>query len=304
VLVPLNHRLAPRELAEILADSESVVLLIDPRFLPMLEAIRRQLPVCGRLWYWPTRPPEAPSLMRRRSARRQARSRRSYAVRRISCISLYTSGTTGQPKGVMLSERSIIFAVETCQRNVHFTAADRYLHSVSLGHRPAIGFLFATLLGGGCVCLTDFEANRCLNRLQDERITATALVPTMINLLLNAPDNGSYELSAWRLLIYAASPTPEELIHQVARTFGVSQLQAYGMTELTTVTMLLPQDHVLDGAARAVRRLKSPEVSGPPGAGCERSCDRRLRSRHRMWRRHRRDHRARAVHDAGLLEAA
>jgi long-chain acyl-CoA synthetase len=121
----------------------------------------------------------------------------------------------------MLSERSITFAVETCQRNVHFTAADGYLHSVSLGHRAAIGFLFATLLGGGCVCLTGFEANRCLSMLQDERITATALVPTMINLLLNAPDTGSYELSAWRLLLYGASPMPEELIHQVARTFGV-----------------------------------------------------------------------------------
>jgi acyl-CoA synthetase (AMP-forming)/AMP-acid ligase II len=267
VLVPLNHRLAPRELAEILTDSEASVLVIDPRFLTTLEAIRSDLPLLQRIVVLADSAPDGAIAYEKLLESAPTSPPRATPRDPEDVLYLfYTSGTTGRPKGVMLSERSITFAVETCLNSVRFTAADRYLHSVSLGHRAAIGFLLGTLIGGGCVCLTDFEPDRCLSQLEHERITVTALVPTMINLVLNATDPRAYDLSTWRLLIYGASPMPEQLMRQAMRTLGVGLLQSYGMTELTTATMLMPDDHVLEAPTELVRRLKS---AGRPVAGVD-----------------------------------
>jgi acyl-CoA synthetase (AMP-forming)/AMP-acid ligase II len=138
VLVPLNYRLAPRELTAILAESDASALLVDPQFLPTLEAIRGELP---QLQHIIVLADEAPGgsvpyeQLLKRSAVSAARIFRDFDD---LLYLYYTSGTTGQPKGVMLSERNIAFVIETCREFARFSPADRYLHTVSLGHRGDI----------------------------------------------------------------------------------------------------------------------------------------------------------------------
>jgi long-chain acyl-CoA synthetase len=126
-------------------------------------------------------------------------------------------------------------------------------------HLADAGAIWSITLGGGThVCLADFDPARCIELLERERITATVLVPTMINFLLNSPQAASADFSAWRLLIYGASPMPVTLIRRAASTFGVQLMQAYGMTELSpVVTWLSANDHQLEGPDEVVQRLRS-----------------------------------------------
>jgi long-chain acyl-CoA synthetase len=267
VLVPLNHRLAPGELHEVLADSEARALLLGPTFLQLLDALRQDLDCLEHVIVMADTAP--PGAIAYEHLIRDAADSVRPAIRSADELLYlyYTSGTTGRPKGVMLTAGNIMFNVETACASLQLTSADRYLHTLPLFHRAGSWAVLATLVAGGCVCLTEFNAEGWLESMRTERISVAALVPTMVNLVLNSANaRKDVDLSNWRLLVYGASPMPAAIIQQVIRRFGVGLLQSYGMTEANPGTYLLPVDHASGGSERGSQRIRSV---GRPVRGVE-----------------------------------
>ena len=258
VLVPLNYRLAPRELAEILADAEVHAILVGLSFLPLLETLRSELPALQQVVVLADHAPDGyiayePLLQHTTDVAPPVRPGPD-DLRFL----FYTSGTTGQPKGIMLSEANVSVTVRNVQRCIGFTKADRFLHIAPLFHNADAVMLWAAMSAGACnVCVPDFDPERCLQVLQQERVSVSFMVPSMINMLLTQANLARYDLSTWRLVLYGASPMPEALIRRTSNTLGVGLLQGYGLTEAGIDTYLRPEDHVLDGSERMVARLRS-----------------------------------------------
>jgi acyl-CoA synthetase (AMP-forming)/AMP-acid ligase II len=161
-------------------------------------------------------------------------------------IVLYTSGTTGRPKGAMLTHLNIVHSVlhyETC---MGLSPADRSLLAVPATHVTGlIAVLLAMIhVGGATVLLPTFKARAFLEMAAAERITHAVMVPAMYNLCLLEPDFRAFDLSAWRIGAYGGAPMPEATIKQLADVVPRLQLMnAYGATETTSPTTLMPFGH-------------------------------------------------------------
>ena len=222
VMVSLNYRLAPDELRFIAEDAELAFLISDQDVdLGVPRADWEEL-VSG--------PPVAP---------------RDFAPDTLAAIS-YTGGTTGRPKGVMLSHGNLL---ANAQHNLAATghrADQRWLHVCPMFHVAGIANLIAcTWVGAEQVLLPRFDAAAVLETIERERITHTVLVPTMLAMLLDAPGADAADLSSLRHVQYAASPISAELQQRVLeRLPDCDVAQFYGMTEAApTVTHLTPEDH-------------------------------------------------------------
>jgi long-chain acyl-CoA synthetase len=169
----------------------------------------------------------------------------------------YTSGTTGRPKGVMVGEGGVVLLAESLHEVMHLTETDRYLHVGPMFHAAAPGTLLSVVLAGGCVCVADFEARRCLQLMQQESVTTTNLVPTTLGLLLDVLAQSRYDLSCLRLVAYGAAPMPEATTRRAMATIPARLMQRYGLTEVLPLTYLLPEEHVADGPREITRRVRS-----------------------------------------------
>ena len=157
----------------------------------------------------------------------------------------YTGGTTGRPKGVMLSHGNLL---ANAQHNLVATGhrpEDRFLHVPPMFHVAGTSNVFAcTWVGTRQVLLPRFDPAAVLAAIERERITHMALVPTMLAMLLDAPEFAGADLSSLRNVQYAASPISPELQRRVLEHLPCELAQFYGMTEAApTVTHLTPQDH-------------------------------------------------------------
>ena len=155
----------------------------------------------------------------------------------------YTGGTTGTPKGVMLSHRNLLANAMHNLAVTGHSCEDRWLHVCPMFHVAGTSNVFAaTWAGGTHVLLPRFEPRAVLETIARERITHAVFVPTMLALLLEA-DVGD-DLSSLRHIQYAASPISPELQRRVLERFDCDVAQFYGMTEAApTVTHLSPADH-------------------------------------------------------------
>ena len=129
------------------------------------------------------------------------------------CGIYYTGGTTGHPKGVMLSHKNFIAASINWIATLHFSDQTRYMHSAGLFHLAGASPAFAlTLAGGTHVCLPKFDAVLAFEAIQTHRVNYVLFVPTMINMMLNHPDFERYDLSSVRYCEYGASPIPDAVL--------------------------------------------------------------------------------------------
>jgi acyl-CoA synthetase (AMP-forming)/AMP-acid ligase II len=280
VLVPLNHRLSARELEDILADCGADVMLIGPTFVPMWRTIRRNIPAL-RHGIVLAEHADADIISYEQLLQTTAPSVPDVERTPDDLLYLYyTSGTTGRAKGVMLSERNALVAVDAATGIMRLTSHERVLRVPNPFHVGGIT-VWSMLLTGACqLIVPDFDPAHYLQLMQDEHITIVQLVPTMINAMLNVPNVLSYDLSALRLLTYAASPMPDPLLRKTAETFRADLLQIYGMTELGYVTALLPEDHLLTGPEPLTRRVRSVgralpgvEIRIVDDQDCDLTCD-------------------------------
>jgi acyl-CoA synthetase (AMP-forming)/AMP-acid ligase II len=179
-------------------------------------------------------------------------------------ILMYTAGTTGFPKGVMLSHNS--FAVYVLE---NVTPADPELEeknilTVPLYHVAGIQAMMAAIYGGRTLVMErQFDASEWMKLVEKEKANRAMMVPTMLKQLMEHPDFAKHDLSSLKVITYGAAPMPLEVIKRALDVFpGVSFINAFGQTETaSTITTLGPEDHIISGTEeekeRKLRRLSS-----------------------------------------------
>ncbi|MDI4235878.1 class I adenylate-forming enzyme family protein [Bradyrhizobium sp. Arg237L] len=156
---------------------------------------------------------------------------------------LYTSGTTGKPKGAMLAHCNVIHSSMVFVSALKLTAADRSIAAVPLAHVTGAVANITTMArcGGALIIMPEFKAAEYLKVASRERVTYTVMVPAMYNLCLLQPDFDSYDLSSWRIGGFGGAPMPVATIERLdAKLPGLKLANCYGATETTSPSTLMP----------------------------------------------------------------
>jgi long-chain acyl-CoA synthetase len=156
---------------------------------------------------------------------------------------LYTSGTTGKPKGAMLAHCTIIHSSMVFVSCLKLTAADRSVAAVPLGHVTGVVANITTMLrcAGALIIMPEFKAAEYLKVAARERVTYTVMVPAMYNLCLLQPDFDSFDLSSWRIGGFGGAPMPIATIERLATKIpGLKLANCYGATETTSPSTMMP----------------------------------------------------------------
>ena len=171
-------------------------------------------------------------------------------------MQLYTSGTTGLPKGVMLTNANLSTAISEAGITFHIADDTVSLVAMPLFHIGGSGWaLCAMSRGGRSIILRDVDPTVLLELIATERITEMFVVPAVLMMLLSTPSLGGTDLSSLRLIFYGASPISEDVLVKCMATFGCAFCQVYGMTETTgAITALSFEDHDPDGPRRGLLR--------------------------------------------------
>jgi len=250
ISVPINIRLSPGEIAFILQDSESKVLMADPMFQDKIDAIRGEIPKIEKiLWTGKERVGKAPLDLIYETALSQAVSdefpKPSISDEDIAQI-YYTSGTTGRPKGVMLSHKNVTAHALGTIAEIHLTDRDVWIHVAPLFHLADAWATWAiTWVGGTHVMVREFQPKVVLEAIEQERVTLTNLIPTMLNLMVNHPDVGKYDYRSLRVLLSGGAPIAPEVVRKIVETFKCDYIQTYGMTETSPyLTLSILKEHL------------------------------------------------------------
>jgi len=239
VLVPLNWRLTPEELEFILRDSGTEWLVGADGFGELPGELETRAGLRGVLRTGTAY--DAALAEGRRPPTRAAACPPSTLAHLY-----YTSGTTGRPKGVMLTHGNVVTHALGAVAELGLSDRDTWAHVAPMFHLADAWATFAvTLVGGRHVMLPRFEAEAALRAFDEERVTITNLVPTMLNLMVKHPARGAFDYSALRLLLSGGAPIAPEVVRAVVDTFGCEYVQTYGMTETSPyLTLSLLKAHL------------------------------------------------------------
>jgi long-chain acyl-CoA synthetase len=237
VAVPLNWRLAAPELRTVLEDSEAPLLVVGHEYEQVAQEVVEELS-------------QAPTVIRVGAGYEEwlaAHEPVDPGGRGDSgdvALQLYTSGTTGVPKGVLMTHRNLAACAETSPY-WQFDADTVSMTPLPMFHIGGIGWAFLGLWNGATTILVrDFVPDAVLDLLEQERVTNAIFVPTMLQLLTSVPGAAARDYSALRSIAYGASPITTPVLKAALRTFRCSLYGVYGLTESTGgVVQLDPEDH-------------------------------------------------------------
>ena len=250
VLVPVNWRLAPPEVAYILGDSQPVAVIADPQFLDRLSTDAGYTILT-------TEPAEGMTdALAWRDAQDDADPRRDAAYDE-PVLQLYTSGTTGNPKGALLTNRSLLALRQDTPADVmpewnRWSADDVALIAMPVFHISGSGWgLWSLQHGGKGVVVREFDPHQVFELMIAHRITKIMMVPTAMRIVCDHPGAATADFSFLRTICYGGSAIPLDLMRQAMAVFGCGFAQMYGMTETAgTIVGLSPQDHDPEGNDR------------------------------------------------------
>src|ERR1700688_901863 len=254
-LVPVNFRLAPLEVAYVVDDSGADVLFVGADFYPLVETIAHDLKSVRRIVALDG--PHAVGISSAKCLAVQPARDPAIPVAREHCaIQMYTSGTTGHPKGAQLSHANLLTLLPGALNQFgSWHEGDVSLVCMPLFHIGGSGWALVGLYAGAeTVLAREFDPPAILRLIAEFGVTKAFFVPAMILFLLQAPQCATTDFSALELVVYGASPAPIELLRSALKTFGCGFAQVYGLTETTgAITYLPPEDH----GEHAIARLAS-----------------------------------------------
>jgi acyl-CoA synthetase (AMP-forming)/AMP-acid ligase II len=162
---------------------------------------------------------------------------------------LYTSGTTGRPKGAMLAHCNVIHSAMVFVSCLQLTARDRSIATVPLAHVTGVVANIMTMArcAGSLIIMPEFKASEYLRVASRERVTYTVMVPAMYNLCLLQPDFDDYDLSSWRIGGFGGAPMPIATIERLTGKIpGLKLMNCYGATETTSPSTIMPGELTAD----------------------------------------------------------
>ncbi|PKN62329.1 MAG: hypothetical protein CVU57_24855 [Deltaproteobacteria bacterium HGW-Deltaproteobacteria-15] len=237
ILVPLNHRLSPKELAVILDDSGARVMIAHESFKEKVKDLTGLVRSMERVVWSPgqsTLESGEKFMMYEEMLREEEETvPPELSIRDDDVAHLYyTSGTTGRPKGVMLTHKNVKSHALGTIAELHLTDRDRWFHVAPLFHLADAWATFAiTWAGGKHILCPSFEPARVLRLIDEERVTLTNLIPTMLNMMIHHPDSAKHDYSSLRVLLSGGAPIAPEVVRKIIETFRCDYIQTYGMTE-------------------------------------------------------------------------
>jgi acyl-CoA synthetase (AMP-forming)/AMP-acid ligase II len=234
VAVPLNWRLVPDELSYILEDSGATVLVFDTDFAPQVQALWDGMKTA--IIHWLQVPADEPMLgfasdyrAGRDAAKGEEPAPRGFGDDNL--FIMYTSGTTGRPKGVVHTHATTFWALLTLMPTCDVRLGDRFSVVLPLFHVGALAPLLLMVYGGGTsVLMRAFDPMAMWRITKEERITVTLAVPAMLGFMLQVPRPAPEDYAQLRWIMSGASPVPVALMEQY-RDIGIEIHQVYGLTE-------------------------------------------------------------------------
>lgn len=254
VLTPVNWRLAPPEMVYIINNAEAPVLFVGPEFSAAVGGFASELSRVRLIVAMEASETDWPSYLAWRDAQPDTPPQQRIAPGDVA-VQLYTSGTTGHPKGAMLSHKNLL-NLTTAKGEVpdwnRWSADDVTLVAMPVFHIAGSGWgIFGLFHGAKNVIARDFDPGTVLDFIQNHGISKCILVPAALQFVVRHPKARQTDYSRLKYMLYGASPIPLDLLKECMSVFGCGFVQMYGMTETTgSICVLGPEDHTPEGSPR------------------------------------------------------
>lgn len=271
VVVPLNYRLHPDDYLYILKDSEAKALIVEEDLAQKVEEPLREVSPPNGIWSIGasknTRWPNFEELIESEKLHEEQDGPSEEDV----WIQMYTSGTTGFPKGVLLTHRNVVSTALGLALDVPFNVEGcKVLVVAPIFHIGGLITIFASMVCGWAFHLEkEFHPLNVLKAMSQGGCTHAFMVPVMVRAILNVEGVEDFDFSNFRVLMYGAAPMPEGLAKKAKQVFGCELIQGYGLTESTGVLgLLMDSDHEICPNATcreySMARVKVVDPRGVP----------------------------------------
>lgn len=276
ILVPMNYRLSLEDFVYILDNSQSKLLIAQPDLIFHSLKNAKNLPLIEHFVFTGTdtnsmsvqgtdkRCLSYEALLKNSSLNRGIKT--SVHDNDIAQI-YYTSGTTGKPKGVILTHRNNRVHAENTEKELLLNPEDRWLHVSPMFHLADAWAVWAiTRVGATHAMLPGFEPDKVLDAIERQRVTLSNFIPTMLNIMVNDPKVRDYDYSSLRLILSGGAPIAKEVVRKVIAVFGCDYIQTYGLTETSPfLTMSILRDEMKELPFE--ERLRYMTTTGRPFSG-------------------------------------
>lgn len=268
IFVPLNFRARAAELSYMINDCTPTVVLAGPRYTDLVnsfakdvECVEHYISLEGEIDGWL-------SYEGITGAASEDELMFPAAKDDDTTMLMFTAGTTGFPKGVMLTHESFSSYILSNVMPADPEQEERNILTVPLYHIAGMQGVISAIYGGRTLIIQrQFEANEWMELVERERADRAMMVPTMLKMLMEHENFASHDLSSLKVITYGAAPMPLEVIKRAIAVFpGTHFINAFGATETAaTITMLPPEDHILTGTEEEVeKKLKRLSSIGKP----------------------------------------
>ncbi|HEY9773862.1 MAG TPA: long-chain-fatty-acid--CoA ligase [Planktothrix sp.] len=280
-VIPINPLLKSDEIAHILKDSKSKAVILHERGTDELQRALAQLTDLTHvvtIAYEQAEARKTEGKVQHIALLSTTLTDRGYAVaknwqwntnideKNDLALIVYTSGTTGKPKGAMLTHRNLMSMLDMASLELKMTPEDKFLVVLPLCHVYGLAVVMLGLFrqGGTLVVLDKFEAVAALKHIESEKVSLIPAVPAMYQFMLNEMEKNSYDVSSVRLCLSGAAAMPLEMFGQLRTQFGATVIEGYGLTETSAIVSINPIEGVqkIGSVGRALEGIETGIFSG------------------------------------------